>query len=227
MRPYIIINAAMSADGKLSTRERRQVRISGSDDFARVDRMRAESDAILVGIGTVHADDPSLTVKSPELRSARRREGRPENPIRIVLDSHAETPLSADILVKGEGERIIVVAEDADLRKIRALGEHAMIISCGKGRVDLPCLLQKLSESGIERLMIEGGGTVIWSFLSEGLFDELNTYIGSCVIGGAMAPTLADGEGFIDESQFPRLLLQEVQRIDDGLLIRWKRKMEE
>lgn len=226
MRPYVIINAAMSADGKLSTRERRQVRISGSDDFARVDRMRAECDAILVGIGTVQADDPSLTVKSPDLRSARRREGRPENPIRIVLDSHARTPITADILVKGEGERIIAVAEDAEMEKIRALAEHAMIISCGKGQVDLPYLLNKLSESGIETLMIEGGGTVIWSFLSEGLFDELITYIGSCIIGGAAAPTLADGEGFIDETRFPRLHLEEVQRIDDGLLIRWKRKVD-
>ncbi|MDD3934298.1 MAG: dihydrofolate reductase family protein, partial [Methanoculleus sp.] len=71
MRPFVFVNVAMSADGKISTRERRQVRISGSGDFSRVDRIKAESDAIMVGIGTVLADNPSLTVKSPELRAER------------------------------------------------------------------------------------------------------------------------------------------------------------
>ncbi|MDO8842699.1 2,5-diamino-6-(ribosylamino)-4(3H)-pyrimidinone 5'-phosphate reductase [Methanocalculus sp.] len=224
MRPYTIINAAMSADGKLSTKERRQVRISGAEDFARVDRMRADCDAILVGIGTVHADDPSLTVKSPTLREMRIAHGKQTNPIRIVLDSHAKTPITADILNKGEGYRIIAVSEEADQERVRELSRYADIITCGRDRVDLHCLLQELKKRGIESLMVEGGGTVIWSFISEGLFDELHTYLGALIIGGMTAPTLADGEGFTEELHFSRLILSDMKRLDDGLLIQWKKK---
>ena len=89
MRPLVVVNVAMSADGKLSTRERRQVKISGAEDFARVDRLKAGCDAVMVGIGTVLADDPSLTVKNPDLKSRRQQEGKPEHPVRVVSDSHA------------------------------------------------------------------------------------------------------------------------------------------
>ena len=82
MRPCVVVNVAMSADGKLSTRERRQVKISGMQDFARVDQMKAGSDAVMVGIGTVIADDPSLTVKSPAARMERRKLGLDEHPVR-------------------------------------------------------------------------------------------------------------------------------------------------
>ena len=111
MRPFVFINCAMSADGKISTRERRQVRISGPADFARVDALRAESDAVMVGIGTILADDPSLTVKSPTLREKRIKRGACEHPVRIVVDSMARTPPDADILHKGGCRRIIAVSE--------------------------------------------------------------------------------------------------------------------
>src|SRR5512138_2904809 len=113
MRPYVIVNTAMSADGKLSTRERRQVKISGSQDFQRVDRLKAGSDAVMVGIGTVLADDPSLTVKSEECRSRRKDRGVEEHPARIVVDSTARIPLDASVLHKGPGKRIVAVSRRA------------------------------------------------------------------------------------------------------------------
>ena len=113
MRPFVFVNIAMSADGKISTKERRQVKISGTEDFSRVDRIKAASDAIMVGIGTVLADNPSLTVKSPDLRAERRAGGKDEHPIRVVVDSAARTPLDADILHKGTGKRIIAVSRKA------------------------------------------------------------------------------------------------------------------
>ncbi|NTV01126.1 MAG: 2,5-diamino-6-(ribosylamino)-4(3H)-pyrimidinone 5'-phosphate reductase, partial [Methanoregulaceae archaeon] len=75
MRPRVHVNVAVSADGKLSTRERRQVKISGAADFARVDRLKCESEAIMVGNGTILADNPSLTIKSPELKNRRKEQG--------------------------------------------------------------------------------------------------------------------------------------------------------
>ncbi|MFA4850840.1 MAG: dihydrofolate reductase family protein, partial [Methanoregula sp.] len=114
MRPYVVVNVAMSADGKISTRERRQVKISGVQDFERVDRLKADSDAVMVGIGTVLADDPSLTVKSEERRTNRMHRGVDEHPVRIVVDSTARISLEASILHKGAGKRIVAVSCQAD-----------------------------------------------------------------------------------------------------------------
>jgi 2,5-diamino-6-(ribosylamino)-4(3H)-pyrimidinone 5'-phosphate reductase len=222
MRPYVVVNVAMSADGKLSTRERRQVKISGSQDFNRVDRLKAGSDAVMVGIGTVLADDPSLTVKGEECRRHRLDRGADEHPIRIVVDSRARIPLKASILHKGSGRRIVAVSETADKKKIAALQELATVIVAGKNEVDLATLMDELGEMGIRRLMVEGGGQLIAGLIRAGLVDEIYTFIGNIIIGGRDAPTLADGEGFIREEEFPRLTLIETRRIESGILLHWK-----
>ncbi|MDD1719600.1 MAG: 2,5-diamino-6-(ribosylamino)-4(3H)-pyrimidinone 5'-phosphate reductase [Methanoregulaceae archaeon] len=222
MRPYVHVNVAMSADGKLSTRERRQVKISGSSDFARVDRLRAESDAVMVGIGTVLADDPSLTVKSQALRDERVMRGADENPVRVVVDSSARTPPSASVLHKGPGRRVIAVSNRADPGKLRELEPFAVIVKGGEDRVDLAAFLRSLHGMGVNRLMVEGGGTLIWGLLAAGLVDEITSFVGNMVIGGENAPTLAEGEGFVREDSFVGLMLEDATRIDEGILLRWK-----
>jgi 2,5-diamino-6-(ribosylamino)-4(3H)-pyrimidinone 5'-phosphate reductase len=221
MRPYVFVNLAMSADGKISTRERRQVKISGKNDFQRVDRIKAGADGIMVGIGTILSDNPSLTVKSADLKAARRQGGRDEHPVRVVVDSAARTPPDADILVKGEGRRIVAVSASAPAERVRILRERAEVIVAGEEGVDLGRLMDELGARGIRRLMVEGGGTLIWGLFRAGLVDELITYVGAIVIGGRDAPTPADGEGFVAEDAFPRLDLAGVEKIDDGVLLRW------
>jgi len=221
-RPFVFVNLAMSADGKLSTRERRQVRISGRTDFLRVDVIKAESDAIMAGIGTVLADDPSLTVKSPELKSKRVKSGKGENPVRVIVDSMARLPLDADILHKGSGMRIVAVSREAPADKLAQLRPLAEIIVAGENKVDLPELFEQLCKMGIDSVMVEGGGQLIWSLFEKGLVDELYTYIGNIVIGGQDAPTPADGNGFVSEKDFPGLELIGMDKIDEGVLLRWK-----
>ena len=221
MRPFVFVNIAMSADGKISTRERRQVRISGNEDYSRVDRIKAESDAIMVGIGTVLADNPSLTVKSPELRAGRRAAGEDENPIRVVVDSRGRIPLDADILQKGSGKRVVAVSREALPETVEALRQHATVVLAGDETVDLGILLEELYRQGVRRLMVEGGGTLIWALFAQGLVDELQTFVGNIVIGGKDAPTPADGTGFLREADFARLRIIEAVRLDEGLLIRW------
>ena len=222
MRPYVVVNVAMSADGKISTRERRQVKISGVQDFSRVDQLKAGSDAVMVGIGTVLADDPSLTVKSDEYRTRRLNRGVDEHPVRIVVDSDARTPPEAAILHKGPGKRIIAVSRRADPQKITALQIYATVIIAGENEVDLVTLMDKLGEMGIQRVMVEGGGTLIAGLITAGLVDEIYTFIGNMIIGGKDSPTFVDGEGFILESGFCRLNLLEMNRIEDGVLLHWK-----
>ncbi|VVB50982.1 2,5-diamino-6-ribosylamino-4(3H)-pyrimidinone 5'-phosphate reductase [uncultured archaeon] len=218
-RPFVFINAAMSADGKIATIERRQTRISGSLDFDRMDELRASSDAIMVGIGTVLSDNPSLTVKSKDRKEKRLATGLSENPVRIVVDSLARTPVDADIFIKGEGKRIIAVSESAPSEKVRRLSKLADIIRIGKKNVDLARLLSELKNRGINRLMVEGGATLNWGLISNGLVDEVYTFVGNIIIGGKNAPTLVDGEGYA--SGFCRLALIYCEKVEDGVLIKW------
>jgi 2,5-diamino-6-(ribosylamino)-4(3H)-pyrimidinone 5'-phosphate reductase len=221
MRPYVVVNVAMSADGKISTRERRQVKISGVQDFERVDRLKADSDAVMVGIGTVLADDPSLTVKSEEHRATRLHRGADEHPVRIVVDSSGRISLEASILQKGAGKRIIAVSCQADPKKITALQKYATVIIAGEDEVDLSIMMDKLGEMGIERVMVEGGGTLIAGLISAGLVNEIYTFIGNMIIGGKDSPTFVDGEGFLQESGFCRLTLIETLIIESGVLLHW------
>jgi len=216
-RPFVFINSAMSADGKISSIEHRQVRISGKTDLARVDSLRADSDAIMVGVGTVLADDPGLRIKSKDLRRARTEKGLTENPLRIVADSWAKTPLSAKIL--GDG-CLLAVTKSAAQERLEELKQGCEIIVCGKERVDLVELFSSLAERGVERVMVEGGATLNWSLFNLGLVDEIYVYVGAMIIGGEMAPTLVDGMGFCMD--FPKLKLCSVQQLDEGVLLKWK-----
>ncbi len=219
-RPFVFINAAMSADGKIATIERKQTRISGSFDFDRVDELRATSDAVIVGIGTMISDNPSLTVKSPERWEKRRAKGLDENPARIVVDSQARTPVDADIFKKGVGKKIIAVSENAPKEKVKELSELAEIIVAGRESVDLEKLLSELKRRGITRVMVEGGATLNWGLISGGLVDEIYTFIGNIILGGRTAPTLVDGEGY--KGEVCRLVLVSCEGLDEGILIRWK-----
>ena len=215
-RPFVFINSAMSADGKISSFEHSQVRISGQMDLARVDLLRAESDAILVGVGTVLADDPSLRVKSRSSREARRKRGQPEDPLRIIADSRARTPPFAKVL----GQRCIVaVTGSAPQERRDKLSSKCEMIVCGEERVDLTELFSRLFDRGVKRLMVEGGATLNWSLLKLGLVDELYVYIGAMLIGGETAPTLVDGPGF--KEHFPSLTLRSAERLDEGVLLKW------
>lgn len=222
MRPHVFVNAAMSADGKLSTHERRQVRISGAGDLRRVDRLRAGADGVMVGIGTVLADDPSLTVKDPALVAARESGGAAPHPARIVVDSKARIPPGAALLHRGTGLRVVGVSEAAPADRVAALEEYATVVVAGRDRVDLALLLERLWDLGVRRLMVEGGGTLIGALATAGLVDEVYTYVGNMIIGGSTAPTLADGNGLSASGPFVRLELVSVAPCDGGVLLHWR-----
>lgn len=213
----VVVNAAMSVDGKLSSRRREQIKISGPDDFDRVDRIRREVDAVVVGIGTVLADDPHLTLEDPERQQQRRDSGRPTNPARVVVDSRGRTPPDGRIC-DAAAETYVLISAAAPEDRRRALGEAgAELIVAGEERVDLPAAFDELEAAGIDSLLVEGGGELIFSVIENGLIDRLTVYVGSLVIGGRDAPTLADGEGFVED--FPRLSLTDIDRVDDGVVL--------
>lgn len=213
----VVVNAAVSADGKLSTRRREQIAISGPADFDRVDRLRASADGVMVGVGTVLADDPHLTLDEEDRRVQRLQAGRPGNPARVVADSRARTPSDARIL-DDEASTYLLVSDAAPPdRRSQLAAAGAEVITAGDDRVDLPAALAALEDRGVDRLMVEGGGELLFSLFDAGLVDELSLYVGSLLIGGRDAPTLVDGKGFVES--FPSLRLREVDRIDDGVVL--------
>lgn len=203
MRPKVHVNCAMTADGKIAGRSRRQVRISSPEDMERVRGLRMSSDAILVGIGTILSDDPHLTVKD------RSPDG---GPLRVVLDSRGRTPEDARVL-DGKARTIIATAEDCD-RSWRG----AEVVRFGEGRVDISRLLSYLHQLGVRSLLVEGGGEVMWSFFERGFVDRFTVFVGSMILGGRTAPTPVDGEGFQGNAPL-RMRLIQCERLGDGVLL--------
>jgi 2,5-diamino-6-(ribosylamino)-4(3H)-pyrimidinone 5'-phosphate reductase len=206
MRPHVIVNCAMTADGKIAGKARKQVRISTPEDLERVSQLRLESDAILVGVNTILADDPHLTVKGL---------GREANPLRIVLDSKGRTPVGARVL-DDRARTMIVTASDC-----ARSWAGAEVLRMGRDRVDLHALMRALDERGVRKLMVEGGGETIWSFFAEGLVDEYRVFVGSMVLGGRTAPSPVDGDGFPDKCCVS-LQLDRAEVLGDGVLLTYE-----
>ncbi len=216
---HVRVNAAVSVDGKLSSRRREQIAISGEADFDRVDRLRAESDAVMVGVGTVLADDPSLTIDDQQRRENRLDSGLSENPARVIADSHIRTPPDATVL-DDRAESFLLVSEAAPSDFVAQMEKQgASVIATGENRADLSSAFEELSSHGIENLFVEGGGEVIYSLFEQDLVDRFSVFVGSLVIGGRDAPTLADGDGFVED--FPQLTLESVEQIDDGVVLEY------
>ncbi len=197
----------MSLDGKIAFSDGRPARLSNEADVARVHRLRAEADAVLVGVGTVLKDDPKLTVKPEHAKG--------KNPVRIVLDSDGKTPDHAHVL---DGTAETLIATTTDCTREFA---HAQVFRAGKDEVDLVAFLDHLSQRGVKTLLVEGGSTVIWSFLRLRLADELKVFVASTVLGGHAAPTLTGGPGVRSLEESFRLDLVKADRLGDGLLLEY------
>ena len=202
MRPFIHVNCAMSADGKLAGPDRKQVRISSEEDKLRVKNLRRKYDAILVGVGTVLSDDPHLTIKGATYD---------ENPVRIVLDDKGRTPDNAQVV--DDRAPTIIVTDDQCSKEWPGVG----VIRHRKDE-DINDVLSILAEEGIESILVEGGGETIASFFKAKAVDRYTVFVGGLIIGGRTSPTPADGDGWIiDEGQ--KMDLKSVEMLGNGALL--------
>jgi 2,5-diamino-6-(ribosylamino)-4(3H)-pyrimidinone 5'-phosphate reductase len=213
-RPYVIVDVAASVDGKIDTFERRGAAISSRADRERVDRLRASVDAVMVGGHTLHDEDPRLTIKSAALRAERVARGLPDNPVKIGIASRLN--LAPDCRFLSGGRKVLFVPRG---RAVAVSG--AEVFECGEGRVDVVSAMAKLRDLDLNRVLVEGGGSLNFELLRLGLVDEVQVFVAPMIFGGASAPTLADGEGIVRESAL-MLRRVEVQVWDDGgVLLRY------
>ncbi len=219
MRPYVILNAAMTLDGKIATATGSS-NISGEKDLERVHEIRKECDAIMVGIGTVMADDPRLTVHKIDARPE-------DNPVRVVVDSRCRTPADARI-TNGDAKTIIAGANEykeefmksETYEKLKKRG--VKFFFSGDRRVDLKALMNYLHEEGIDKLMLEGGATLNFSMIRLGLIDEISICVAPMVVGGADAKTFFDGDGFNTMDESVKLELIDYYPLDKDFILNYR-----
>lgn len=216
LRPHVTLNVAITVDGKTDTIARRGATISSSADLERVDRLRADSDAIMVGGHTLVGDDPRLTVKAASLRAAREAHGLPANPIKVGIVTKADMRPDSRFLTSGSARKMLFTTQQTEpeqIRFLRACGAEVFVM--GEQRVDVAAVLSHLHTEGVQRLLVEGGGTLNAELLKQGLVDELFVYIAPLIFGGSAAPTFADGPGF-DQADGIQLKLLSVEMQEDG-----------
>ena len=187
-RPFVHAKWAMSLDGKIATRTGASKWISGPESRARVHQMRSEHDAVMVGIGTVRADNPRLDV---------RLDGDWLQPTKIVVDSHVATPADARVL---EGAQVFIACaapmDAGRAGQLEAAGAHLLLLPDASGtRVDLSALLDELGRRGISGVLVEGGGTLLGSLFDHRLVQRVTVFIAPVVIGGSMARSPVAGKG--------------------------------
>lgn len=216
----VTINGAMTVDGKIATTSG-DSRISSKEDLMRVHRLRASADAIVVGISTILADDPRLTVRLV----------RGKNPARVIVDSRGRIPIDSQIMRTAQKVRTIVAVTDQapeeKISKLEDMGAQVLVISEGKkGQsaavphgVNLKMLFRRLEKMGLGRILVEGGGELNWSLLRLGLVDELTVTIAPRIAGGRLATTLVEGDGFDEIAQGIRLQLKRVEQKNAGELV--------
>lgn len=210
--PFVTAKFACSLDGKIATVAGESRWISCEEARHFTHELRDISDAIMVGVGTVLADNPSLTT---------RLEFAGKNPVRVVVDSLAKTPPDSKIICDGQAETIIAVTENAPAEKISALKNRgAQIITAGNAaRVDLKILMSELAEREITSVLVEGGGTLHFSLLEAGLVDKIFAFVAPKIIGGKNALTAVAGAGFEKLSDAVALKNVNLEKIGADILI--------
>jgi len=209
-RPYVHVNCAVSLDGRLAFAGGKRAALSGPRDLERVQALRADLGTVLVGVGTVILDDPSLRVHWDMLH----RSPGPA-PTRVCLDGSGRLPASARLL---DGTQPTIVATTEHSKRGYPASVETIVAGAGP-EVDLTVLLLELARRGRKGLLVEGGAHVIASFLRAGLVDRMTVYVAPVLIGGNTAPSLMAGPESHSSDDWVELLRESVEALDGGVLI--------
>ncbi len=213
-KPYVILSAAMSIDGKISTKKG-DSKFSSDQDIIRLHKLRSRVDGILIGKNTVLQDDPLLTV----------RYTRGKNPVRIILDSNGDIPSKSNILqTSKQVPTIIAVSKKISKLDLERLHKFPVdVIITGEKSVNIKSLLKKLLDKKITTILVEGGGSTNWEFVRQNLFDELILTLSPFLIGGNNAISFIQGQGFDKISKSPNLRLKSIKKIKSHLVLNYEK----
>ena len=213
--PFCVMKTAMTIDGKIATSIGDSKWISNEKSRAYVHELRQMVSGIMVGIGTVLTDDPELTT--------RRKDKSSKNPIRIIIDSTAKIPLEANVLKCDEKTKTIIVttefAKESKIEAIKQKGAQVIVTPSKNNLVDLKCLMAVLGGRGIDSILLEGGSTLNYSAIDEGIVDKVITFISPKIFGGTSGKTPVGGQGIEHVKDSIKLLDTQVTRFDEDIMI--------
>ncbi|MFI9405612.1 dihydrofolate reductase family protein [Nocardia sp. NPDC052316] len=222
-RPYVLLSVAVSIDGYIDDASPERLRLSDPADFDRVDQVRADSDAILIGAETLRRDNPRLLVDSAERRTARVEAGKPEYPLKITVTASGDLDPGLRFWHHG-GDKLVYTTETGAARLADRLSGLAEVVSLG-AELDFGALLDDLGRRGVARLMVEGGTRIHTTFLAADLADELQLAVAPLLVGDPEAPR------FLDAASYPgaphrRMRLVDVALFGDVAVLRYRPKSE-
>jgi len=221
-KPFVYLCTGMSLDGKISSSKRVCTRITADDDRNFLYNHRVLCDAIMIGGRTLILDDSGLVVKSDQRQKQRLALGKTLEPIKIAIISDiSKVKMEGDFFNKGGARKIIFTTNQSPKEKLKVLRDRADVFVFGKRRVNLKRAFEKLYDLGIKSVMVEGGGELIFSLLKDNLVDEINLKIGDLILGGRVAPTLCDGEGFSGLTA-KQVKLVSLKRKNNYLMLKYK-----
>jgi 5-amino-6-(5-phosphoribosylamino)uracil reductase len=215
-RPYVLLSCCVSLDGCLDDCSECRLVLSNEADLDRVDAVRAGCDAILVGAGTVRADDPRLMVRDAARREERRRRGLPDSPLKVTITEGGKLDPQARFFTTGDGPKLVYCASGCVADAGAAVGERAVLVDAGSP-VGMRWLAEDLHRRGVRRLLVEGGASVLTQFLDEGVADELQLAVAPLLVGDPRAPRLLGPSG----RPPGRARLVDVRQVGDVVVLRY------
>ena len=216
-RPYVLLSVATSIDGLINDESPGGHPLSNAEDFDRVDQVRAECDAIMIGAGTLRNDNPRMTIKSDERRAARVAAGKPEHLTKVLVTASGNVDPEFRWF-HTPGRRIVYTTDDSATKLDETVGELAEVVPLGPS-IDFGKLLDDLGTKGIETLMVEGGEQIHTTLLTQGLADEIQLVVAPLLVGS--------GPRFLSQTTYPwptdtRMTVLEIKPIGDVVLIRYR-----
>jgi 2,5-diamino-6-(ribosylamino)-4(3H)-pyrimidinone 5'-phosphate reductase len=211
-RPKVILNAAISIDGKIATIND-DSKLSSLKDIRRVHKLRSKIDAIIIGKNTLENDDPLLTVRYVSGK----------NPVRIIFDSRGRISLKSKIIKTASKVPTIIVSTEKISKKNRLLREKnsAKVIVSGKNIIDVKKLVHELSKHKIKSVLLEGGGITNWEFFKQGIVDEIIVTVTPYILGGKNAVTLVEGKGFKKILHSSKFKLKKTNRLGSEIVLHY------
>jgi 5-amino-6-(5-phosphoribosylamino)uracil reductase len=218
-RPYVLLSAAMSVDGYINGASGDRLVLSGEEDLDRVDAVRADCDAILVGAGTIRRDNPRLFVRSLARRDGRAASGLAASPAKVTISGSGNLDPAARFFGDADAAKLVYVPGRAVAGARARLGGLATVVGAGDP-LELGGVLLDLAARGVARLLVEGGSLVHTQFLAAGLADELQLAVAPFFVGDPAAPRLVH-EGAFPHDAGHRMVLAEVRQLQDMVLLRY------